>query len=94
MKYVSTIERWAEQRGIEQGIEQGIERGKEDALREAIRDVLAERFDLVPLHFAEKLRQIEDSTILQKLLRQSVTIASLDLFAERIGESIAPSDEN
>jgi hypothetical protein len=80
MKYVSTIERWAEQRGIEQGIE----RVKEEALREAIFDVFEERFNGVPDQFEYRLNQIQESALLQKLLRQAVTIASLDLFAERI----------
>jgi flagellar biosynthesis/type III secretory pathway protein FliH len=90
MKYVSTIERWAEQRGIEQGIE----RGKEEALREAILDVLEERFNGVPDQFEYRLNQIEDSTVLQKLLRQAVTIASLDLFAERIAEVTSTNRED
>lgn len=92
MKYVSTIERWAEQRGIEQGIEQGIERGKARALRQAILDVLAERFDHAPDYLVRRLNQIEDSTILQKRLRQAVTIASLDLFAESIAD-VTPADD-
>jgi hypothetical protein len=80
MKYVSTIERLAERRGIEQGIEQG----REQALREAILDVLAERFGLVPDRFSDLLNQIEEIAVLQTLLRQAVTIASLELFEERI----------
>jgi hypothetical protein len=56
--------------------------------------VLEERFNGVPDQFEYRLNQIEDSTVLQKLLRQAVTIASLDLFAERIAEVTSTNRED
>ena len=49
MRYVTTIERWAENRGVEQGLEQG----EAKAIRERIMETLEVRFHYLPIYFTD-----------------------------------------
>lgn len=77
MQYVTTIERWAEQRGLEQGIQQGIQQGTQKTLRDNLVDVLQVRFAVVPQGVISKLEQIDDPNVLRRLLKEAVTATSL-----------------
>jgi cell division protein FtsX len=82
MKYVTTIERMAEQRGLEQGLEQGAER----TLREAILAILEIRFKNLPTDILEMLEQIKATEQLQSLHRQAITVDSLAAFEESVAQ--------
>ncbi|NET60619.1 MAG: transposase [Symploca sp. SIO2E6] len=88
MPYVTTIERWARQEGLEQGLEQGIEQGLEQGIlqksREAILEVLEVRFGSVPEELATSLNQIQEDSVLTSLHRQAITVASLEMFQELV----------
>jgi flagellar biosynthesis/type III secretory pathway protein FliH len=81
MRYVTTIERRAEERGIEQGIEQGIEKGLEQGsvltLRTNIVDALRIRFGEVAPALVERISSIDDISLLQTLFRQALTALTL-----------------
>lgn len=68
MPYLSTIERFA------------IERGKLERAREAIVEVLEVRFEAVPDPILQQLTEISDLDLLRQLHRQSITIPSLQDF--------------
>jgi len=72
MPYVTTIERWARQKGLEQGVLQ--------KSREAILEVLEVRFGSVPEELTESLNQIQEDSVLTSLLRQAITVDSLETF--------------
>ncbi len=96
MRYVTSIERRAEQRGIEQGLEQGIERGIEQGieqnLRENIAMLLEERFGTVPAALMSRLAQIDDPALLRTLFREAITVASPAAFAEVVA-TVLPADD-
>ena len=68
MRYVTTIERQAEKRGLEQGLEQGLE----IALRENILEVLEVRFTAVSATIQSDLNQITDVARLRWLFKQAL----------------------
>jgi len=72
MPYVTTIERWARQEGLEQGVLQ--------KSREAIMEVLEVRFGSVPEELTESLNQIQEDSVLTSLHRQAITVDSLETF--------------
>ena len=76
MRYVTSIERMAEARGIEQGIEQGTTQ----TVRKNILQALALRFVNIPEHIAPKLNETKDIQLLDMLFKQAILSASLDEF--------------
>ncbi len=68
MPYVTSFERLARQEGILQGS------------RENVIEVLEVRFEVLPSDLIETINQIEDLELLKTLLRQGITIGSLDEF--------------
>jgi hypothetical protein len=93
MQYVSTIEQWAEQRGLEQGLEQGITQTQ----RKAILAVLEVRFASVPEGMEAMLAQIQNDITLESLHRQAVTVDSLASFvaivAQAVSEDVLATDQ-
>jgi hypothetical protein len=83
MQYVSTIERWAEQRGLEQGITK--------ARREDILAVLEVRFASVPEGMEAMLAQIQNYVTLESLHRQAITVDTLANFETMVAQAV--SDE-
>jgi hypothetical protein len=79
MPYITSVERLA--------IERGELKGKLNAIRESILEVLQTRFGEVPEELGNTLDRIEDVEPLKNLLRQAITIASLEDF-----EALLPSD--
>ncbi|NES18368.1 MAG: transposase [Symploca sp. SIO3E6] len=84
MPYVTTIERWARQEGLEQGVEQGILQKS----REAILEVLEVRFGSVPEELVASLNKIQEDSVLTPLLRQAITVDSLETFQGLVEERI------
>ncbi|MGG6269305.1 hypothetical protein ACQ4M3_27845 [Leptolyngbya sp. AN03gr2] len=64
MPYLTTIERFAQIRTV----------------RENILEVLAVRFGTLPSDLAQQLEQVNDTERLKQLLRQSITVASVNEF--------------
>lgn len=79
MRYVTTIERWAENRGIEQGLEQG----EAKATRERIMETLEVQFHYLPEPIVTHLKEISDITLLKALFKLSLTADSLETFTEQ-----------
>ncbi|NEO27383.1 MAG: transposase, partial [Kamptonema sp. SIO4C4] len=68
MPYITNVERFA------------LARGKRQKSREDILEVLQVRFESIPDELVEAINQIEDDSSLTNLLRQAITINSLDDF--------------
>jgi len=81
MPYVTSIERFA--------IARGREEGELLKARENVLEVLEVRFEAVPETIVEIVNQIEDTALLKSLLRQAITIATLEEF-----QTLLPSLEN
>jgi len=75
MPYVTSIERL------------GIQKGMMTRCREDIIDILEIRFDIVPSPLIEMINKIDDINQLKNLLKQAVTIPSLEDFQELINNS-------
>ncbi len=83
MPYITSFERLARQEGRSEGISEGILQGS----RENVIEVLQVRFEMLPSDLIEKIHQIEDLELLKTLLRQGITISSLDEFQELLERS-------
>ncbi len=81
MPYVTSIERFAQARGESLG--------RTTEVRENVLEVLEVRFEAVPETIVEVVNQIEDTALLKSLLRQAITIATLEEF-----QTLLPSLEN
>ena len=79
MPYITSVERF--------GIEKGIEQGRQEERQEAILRILEARFTEIPAILKEKVEQIESLEILGELLTQAVTTQSVQAFAEVIDEA-------
>ncbi len=78
MKYVTSIER----RAIERGLEQGSKKSK----RDAIMQVLTLRFNSIPTDLRLRLEEISDISQLKKLLDWAVLDPSVEIFADHAME--------
>ncbi|NEQ81942.1 MAG: transposase, partial [Moorea sp. SIO2I5] len=67
-----SIERLARQEGMEEGILQ--------SSRENVLEVLQVRFEDLPRELVETINQIESVSVLKTLLRQGITIVSVEEF--------------
>lgn len=76
MRYVTSIERQAIQRGIEQSIEQGLLQ----MARTNVIEVLHLRFQSVPQDLLDRLQTITDPDHLKNLLGQAVMVGSVEEF--------------
>ncbi|WP_017306546.1 hypothetical protein [Spirulina subsalsa] len=89
MPYITSIERFAREEGLQQGIEQGLQQGVLQKGREAILEVLEVRFSSVSETLVELLNQVQEKAILSSLLRQSITVESLDTFEGMVREQFS-----
>lgn len=76
MRYVTSVERIATERGLENGMQQGMQQTASTTLIE----ILEIRFGTVPEPVVKAISAIDDPLILNKLLRQVVMAESLDEF--------------
>ncbi len=86
MPYVTSYERLARQEGIEIGI---LEKGRESLL-----EVLRIRFEDVPRELVETINQMKDDSILTMLLRQAITIASVEEFIVVVNQQLASGEQS
>lgn len=80
MRYVTSIERRAIQRGLEQGIEQGATQ----ATRDNIFEILHLRFSLIPQEVSEQISQIADLPQFKRFLQQAIRAETLEDFARTL----------
>ena len=84
MPYVTSIERFAIEKGREEGREKGRLEGREEgqlqAFRETIKDSLLVRFGAVPSSVLPRVESITDQQLLKELQRRAVTCQSLEDF--------------
>ncbi len=92
MPYVMSIEKIAEERGIEKGFEEGIEKGIEEGIEkgehkglkqgiyESIVEILEIRFSHVPQFLIDKLDAIDDIQTLKNLHHKAMTVATVEEF--------------
>ena len=68
-------------KGLEKGLKQGLEAGKNQALRDALLAVLASRFGKAGKQLQAPIQQIDDPTLLRKLIERAAVTPSLRRFA-------------
>lgn len=76
MRYVTTIERRA--------IERGHEQGRRQNAFEAVVEALTVRFDSIPPELLAALNQISDVKRLKELLREAILAGSLEEFEHAV----------
>lgn len=86
MRYVTTIERRAMQKGQEQGIEQGIEQGVLNATRDNIGELITLRFGPISQDLIAQLMVIDDLAQLKGLLREVALAGSLEEIERLFGQ--------
>lgn len=91
MPYILSFERRA-LRSRDEGIQLGIETGILQKGREAVLEVLRVRFEDMPSSLEEAIYQIEDDSVLKTLLRQAITIGSLEEFQQEVAR-LTSTDE-
>lgn len=89
MRYITSVERFGIQKGIQVGMEKGMQTGmKQGSLqqaREAVIQVLQVRFSQLPPFLTGKIQQIEQQEVLSELLKMAV-IESLEVFEQRLNQ--------
>lgn len=86
MKYISSLERTAIERGHRKGLEQGLEQGRIQAQRDAIITTLRIRFEQVAENITTIIAAIDDLAQLEALFRESLTVESLAAFEKIISD--------
>ena len=76
MPFMSNIEREAMDRGLQQGASQ--------TARGALLDVLDVRFGEMPSHIEEQLHELDDPSVLRRLLRRAVSVESIEEFEREL----------
>ncbi|MEW6496664.1 MAG: transposase [Cyanobacteriota bacterium] len=92
MPYILSFERRA-LRARDEGIQLGIETGILQKGREAVLEVLRIRFEEVPSSLEEAINQIEDDSVLKTLLRQAITIGSVEEFQQEVAQLTSTDEE-
>ncbi len=102
MTYVTSAERIGYQRGIEAGLQQGCEVGLQQGLqqgrevgelltaREAVLEVLQIRFGKLSPSLDERLKLLNNLTILKQLLKKAVIIPSIADFEAELMADMSP----
>ena len=65
-----------------------MDRGHEQAAREALIDVLDVRFGETPPHIEEQLRELDDPSVLRRLLRRAASVESLEEFERELPSAV------
>lgn len=79
MQYVTSMERLASEEGKQEGLQEGV--------RESILDALTVRFGEVSDEIVTQLDQVENIGMLRSILRQAMTVDSLDAFVQLFPEA-------
>ncbi|MBV7327463.1 hypothetical protein KFU94_04220 [Chloroflexi bacterium TSY] len=77
MRYVMSIERMAEERGLEKG---ALENSRDNVL-----EILHLRFETPPESLIETIRELDNLALLRDLLKQAVLAGSLEEFERIVG---------
>ena len=93
MPLLSRIELEAKQEGFQQGFQEGFQQGILQGAREVLLVVLEVRFEVVPPEVIEAVNQIEDTSVLKRLLKQAIAIPSIEDFQQLL-EQPSVSEEN
>lgn len=80
MPYITSIE----QIGIEKGIQQGIQQGLLQKAREDVIGILETRFAEAPRAIVAAINDIDNLSILNRLLKKTITVNSLEEFSEAL----------
>ena len=85
MRYITSVERIGMQKGIREGVKQGALQNA----RESVLEVLQTRFQNEPLlqPVAQMVNSINDSTLLKRLLQQSIFVESVQTFQQQLAEA-------
>ncbi|MFB8791168.1 MAG: transposase [Potamolinea sp.] len=71
----------------------GMQAGILQTARESVLEVLDVRFEVVPIEVIEAVKEIEDPSVLKRLLRQAISITSIEEFQQVLEQSIM-TEEN
>jgi hypothetical protein len=80
VRYISSIEQMALDKGMKQGVQQGLQQGVQQGVRDAVVKVLRVRFKRVPKLFLKKINLLQDPAKLSQLLEEAVLVKSLSEF--------------
>jgi len=58
-----------------------------DGIRDSVLEVLQARFEAVPAELNDRLKTIDDRTVLTQLLRQAATLSSVEAFQQALSQS-------
>ena len=83
MPFISTGERI----GLKKGRREGLERGAQQGVQDSVLNVLDSRFPSVPDTLRERVRGIHDRAALDNLVRQAITIESLESFERALPDA-------
>ena len=91
MPYVTSIERYAIEKGKQEGLEEGREEGRQEgrqearkSLRQAIISALLVRWERVPDGVSEALEAVTELDTLTALLDAAIRAGSLEEFQQRL----------
>ncbi len=81
------LERGA-RKGLMDGLQQGLQQGIQQGLRKAIQANLEVRFGQIPVEVLNLIQQVSRESELDKLLRQSIQVESLEQFKALLREAL------
>ncbi len=87
MPYVTSIERFAMERGMKQGRQEGEQKGLRDGLLEAIAFGLKLRFGEPGLELLSALRQVQEAGLLRCFHEAVFTVETLDQLRGKLPRS-------
>ena len=85
MPYLSYIEKKAK----EEGEKEGRREGKKEAVQNAVIEVLEVRFGKVSEEIEEKVKSIQNYSILKELLKKAAIVSGIEKFKEELEREIA-----
>jgi predicted transposase YdaD len=75
------------EKGKQEGKQEGIQEGRQEGIRESIVDALTVRFGEVSDEIVTQLDQVGNVDVLRSILRQAITVDSLDAFVQLFPEA-------
>jgi len=70
--------------GFEEGIQQGIQQGLLLDAQEMLLDALEERFGIIPLSIAKKIKGIDSREVIKGLFKVAMRVNSLEEFENKL----------
>ncbi len=81
MRYVTSIERIAKEKGMSEGLQQGMQQGRKEGILEGIEDLMEIKFGEDSLHLIPEISKIKDVERLReirKIIKQSKTLDEVE----------------